>query len=149
MDFGAPPIKILLLWPFIFHLKNNKDWSTWQLKRTTFRLIPVFCHWANGQSRFILWDEQSNAVRLKRELYGMVSGRSRSFSYKQNIKKIKHKFASLFQREASLLFFFFKETAKKSWRAWNSTIKRIVCIIKQNFTVIFLNRKAPLTSTVG
>ena len=55
------------------------------------------------------------------------------FFYKQN-KKIK--LASFFAR-ACLFIFLLKKNGKKSWRAYDSTIKRIRLYIKQKIAVIF------------
>ena len=73
----------------------------------------------------------NNACRMKTRHKGIASGRSRSFFTAKKKKKI---FAFFFARAS--LFVFYKKKQKKSWRAYVSTIKRIVCIIYYNFAVI-------------
>ena len=50
--FWRPTNQNFAFRPFIFFLKNNKDWCAWRLKRTTSCLITVFYHKANGRSGF-------------------------------------------------------------------------------------------------
>ena len=75
----------------------------------------------------------------------MASVRSKSLLVTSKINKIKSRTIL----RAGLTFYFFnKKTAKKSWRAYNSTIKRIVCIMKQKIAKIF-KKITPLTRPVG
>ena len=77
----------------------------------------------------IFCEHTFNGVRLKRGLDGMAS------------KIIKIYLASFFARAS--LFNFLLKKLEKSWRAYNSTIKRIGCIILLNtFFAKKLKRKA-------
>ena len=82
-DFGAPPIKKIPFQPFIFSLKNDKEWCVWGLERTTsldFLTILTDCtnrHYVIFSGNFPYSYSKSyalDAVKWKRSAFLLKNG---------------------------------------------------------------------------